>query len=122
MQRKAQGLVKLFYPELRALFEIADRQQIDLFTFRGSVAGAFGLSQFLPTSYLKFAVDGDRDGKISLFDTDDAIASTANYLAVHGWKNSDPLKKKQRVIWSYNHSKPYIDTVLGLAEVLKKRQ
>jgi len=85
----------------------------------GSGAGAFGLTQFLPSSYLRFAVDGDGDGVVSLYDADDAIASTANYLRGNGWRPGISYTDQRRVIWTYNHSDAYIDTVLRLADVLE---
>ena len=52
----------------------------------GSKAGAFGMPQFLPSSYMRFAVDGNGNGRISLHEPADAAHSAANYLAAHGWK------------------------------------
>ena len=49
---------------------------------RGSCAGALGLAQFMPSSWLQYAVDFDKDGRIGLFGSRaDAICSVANYLA-----------------------------------------
>ena len=57
-------------------------------TQSGSYAGAIGLPQFMPGSILRFAVDGDLDGKIDLRNSpEDAIASVANFLKEHGWVN-----------------------------------
>ena len=119
LEDRARSLVNLFYPELRALFEIARRERIDIVELRGSVAGAFGVPQFLPSSFLRFAVDGNGDGTISLFDPEDAITSAANYLASFGWQERSPLENKRRVIYAYNHSEPYIDTILALAKRLR---
>jgi membrane-bound lytic murein transglycosylase B len=61
-------------------------------TQSGSYAGAIGLPQFMPGSILRFAVDGDLDGKIDLRNSpEDAIASVANFLKVHGWVNGEPV-------------------------------
>ena len=58
----------------------------------GSYAGAMGGSQFMPSSYRKFAVDGNGDGKRDLWtDWDDVIASTANYFREYGWKTGEPV-------------------------------
>jgi len=114
-RERGQWLHDTFYPEVRAVFTIADRLGIDPLEIRGSGAGAFGLPQFLPTSYLSYGVDGDRNGRISLFDPDDAIASCANYLKEHGWRAGISRAERRQVIWHYNRSNPYIDTVLGLA-------
>jgi membrane-bound lytic murein transglycosylase B len=59
--------------------------------FTGSWAGAMGHTQFIPTSYLNFAVDWTGDGKKDIWNSSsDALASTANYLAKAGWRNDRP--------------------------------
>jgi membrane-bound lytic murein transglycosylase B len=59
--------------------------------FTGSWAGAMGHTQFIPTSYLSYAVDWTQDGKKDIWNSsEDALASTANYLAEKGWKNDRP--------------------------------
>jgi peptidoglycan lytic transglycosylase B len=58
----------------------------------GSYAGAMGGSQFMPSSYRKFALDGNGDGKRDLWaNWDDVIASTANYFREYGWKTGEPV-------------------------------
>ena len=55
---------------------------------KGSWAGAMGHTQFMPTSYVKFRADGDGDGAADIWKSvPDALASTANYLKLHGWKS-----------------------------------
>jgi len=113
-------LESTFYPEVRAAFQVADRLGIDPLSIRGSMAGAFGLPQFLPSKYLEFGTDGDGDGRVSLYDPDDAVASCARYLQGNGWRPGIDRAQKRRVIWSYNRSTPYIDTVLALADRLPR--
>jgi len=61
-------------------------------TQSSSFAGAIGMPQFMPTSLLKYAVDGDKDGLIDLRSSpSDAIASIANFLLVHGWVVDQPI-------------------------------
>ena len=56
-----------------------------------SWAGAFGQTQFTPTTFFKYATDGDGDGKIDLWHSaPDALASAAQLLAVAGWKTGQP--------------------------------
>lgn len=112
---RARYLESTFYPEVRATFEIADRLQIDPLSIRGSSAGAFGVPQFLPTSYLRYGTDGDGDGHVSLYDPADAVASCARYLQAHGWETGIGREQKRRVIWAYNRSTAYIDAVLAVA-------
>ncbi|NLF25667.1 MAG: lytic murein transglycosylase [Deltaproteobacteria bacterium] len=117
--KRARRLEEMFYPEIAALLEIAERNHVDPFQIKGSTAGAFGIPQFLPSSYIKFGVDADGDGKVSLFNFTDAIASCANFLKSYGWQNEASLSEKRQVIWQYNHSDAYIDTTLKVAELLK---
>lgn len=119
VQERAEYLEDTFYPEIRALFELRRKRGVDILALRGSSAGAFGMPQFLPSSYLKFGVDANRDGRISLFHDADAIWSTANYLAQFGWRDSAPDAEKRKVLWKYNHSDAYIDTALDVADRLK---
>ena len=88
---------------------------MDPFTMKGSWAGAFGIPQFMPSSYVTFAVDDNGDGKIDLYDYPDAFASIANYLRRVGWKTGDE-KKMRRAVYSYNHEKAYVNAVFSYAE------
>lgn len=117
-RERGQYLEDTFYPEVLATFQLSDRLDIDPLSLRGSGSGAFGMPQFLPRSYLSYGSDGNGDGRISLYDPDDAIFSCANYLAAHGWRDGLSHAEKRRVIWHYNRSDAYIDTVLALAERL----
>jgi len=64
-------------------------KKADPFVTMGSWAGAYGISQFMPCSYLAYAVDGNGDGIADLFSLDDAMPSIANYLRVHGWSEDE---------------------------------
>jgi membrane-bound lytic murein transglycosylase B len=112
---RARELERTFYPEVRALFTVADRMGVGVFDIRGSTAGAFGYPQFLPTSYLEDGIDADGDGRVSLYDSADAAASCARYLARHGWRPGLKHAQRRAVIWQYNHSDAYADTILTLA-------
>lgn len=114
-RERAKYLEDLFYPEVLATFTVADRKGIDPLEILGSGSGAFGYPQFLPTSFLRYGVDGNGDGAVSLYDLDDAASSAANYLAQFGWKPGISAAQKRKVIWHYNRSDAYIDAVLGLA-------
>jgi membrane-bound lytic murein transglycosylase B len=75
-----------FRGELFNALEILNRGDIDLAHLRGSWAGAMGQAQFMPSSYLQFAVDFDGDGRRDIWSTPgDVFASIANYLKGHGW-------------------------------------
>lgn len=118
VRQRARVLEEMFYPEVLATFQLATRLGLDPLGIRGSSSGAFGFPQFLPSSYLRFAVDGNGDGKVSLYDSADAVASVANYLVAHGWRRNLSRSEMERVIWAYNHSDSYIDAVLYLADRL----
>jgi len=77
----------LFTRELDAALEIADKGLATPEQLRGSWAGAMGQPQFLPSSYLAHAIDGDGDGKADIWaSAPDALASIANYLKANGWQ------------------------------------
>ncbi|OUW02276.1 MAG: lytic murein transglycosylase B [Betaproteobacteria bacterium TMED156] len=81
---------KFFLKELEHLLLLARENNIDLETLKGSFAGAMGIPQFMPSSWRKYAVDYDNDGKVNLFDSEaDAIGSIANYLSIHGWRPNE---------------------------------
>jgi membrane-bound lytic murein transglycosylase B len=119
VRARAAELEAIFYPEVRAVFTLADASGSDPLDLLGSSAGAFGYPQFLPTSYLRFGADGNGDGRIDLYDVEDAAASAARYLAGYGWHAGLAPNERRRVIWHYNRSDAYIDAVLGLARLLE---
>jgi membrane-bound lytic murein transglycosylase B len=75
----------------------------------------------MPSQISAYGVDADKDGRINLFSEQDALYSVANYLRAHGWKCGMSSKRKYRVIRAYNNSKIYANTVLGVAERLKRK-
>ncbi len=113
VERRAVKKVRWAASELAALAKIAKRGTMDVMALRGSWAGAFGMSQFLPSSYLSWAVDGNNDGVIDLYTIDDAIFSVANYLRSNGWGTD--LPQKRAAVYHYNNSQAYVDAVLTLA-------
>lgn len=77
----------LFTRELDATIEIVGKGLAPRSTLRGSWAGAMGQPQFLPSSYLAYAVDGDGDGRADIWNSEaDTLASIANYFMKKGWK------------------------------------
>jgi membrane-bound lytic murein transglycosylase B len=75
-----------FRGELMDALTIVDRKHIALEQLQGSWAGAMGQTQFMPSSYLKWAEDFDEDGDRDIWrSTPDVFASIANYLKAHGW-------------------------------------
>jgi membrane-bound lytic murein transglycosylase B len=81
---------------------------------RGSWAGAFGLGQFIPSSYLKHAVDASGDGKVDPLDLRDGACSIGNFLKNHGWDQSE--QSQREAVFHYNRSQDYVTAVLTLAK------
>ena len=82
---------KFFYKELEFALMIIDKKYIDRNKLKGSWAGAIGQTQFMPSTFINYAVDFDKDGKKDLLNNKaDALASGANYLSKIGWD----IKKK----------------------------
>ena len=80
-----------FKKEVEAFLTLQNQIGGDPLTPRGSYAGAMGLPQFMPSSWQRFAVDYDGDGKIDLWNSPtDAIGSVANYFKAFGWKTGMP--------------------------------
>ena len=80
----------LFANEFIALLKMADRG-VPRYRMKGSWAGAFGNPQFLPSMYLRLAVDGDGDGARDIWSSSaDTLASIANYFRDAGWRTGDP--------------------------------
>jgi len=76
-----------FRSELMATLKIIDRGDVPPEKLNGSWAGAFGQTQFMPSTFLRLAVDFEGDGRRDIVDSaPDALASTANYLAKSGWR------------------------------------
>jgi membrane-bound lytic murein transglycosylase B len=81
-----------FRGQLQQFLLLTREEAVDPATALGSYAGAMGSPQFVASSYRKFAVDGDGDGRRDLWSSwDDVIASVANYLRGHGWRTAEQV-------------------------------
>ncbi len=112
-EKKSQWAIN----EILALETMRNRYKVPIGDIYGSWAGAFGIPQFLPSSYIKYAIDGNNDGVVDLFNLSDAVFSVANYLKSYGW--SEKPSEQRRAIFSYNNSTAYVEAVLKLAEFAK---
>ncbi|WP_186393789.1 MULTISPECIES: lytic murein transglycosylase [unclassified Pannonibacter] len=93
---------KYFRDELIKTLQIASRGDVPPEKFIGSWAGAFGQTQFMPTTYIRLAVDFDGDGRKDLVGTTaDALASTANFLKDAGWQQGRPWGYEVRLPKDY---------------------
>ena len=77
-----------FLNELNKALLILDKNHVSIERFKGSWAGAFGQTQFMPSTFTRYAVDFDNNKKIDLFSKIDALGSAANYLAEEGWNKN----------------------------------
>jgi lytic murein transglycosylase len=111
-----------FTQELIAALKIIDRGDLSPSEMRGAWAGELGQTQFLPSSYLKFAVDYDGNGRRDLIrSAPDVLASTANYLKGYGWRKGQPWSQGSanfQVLLEWNKSQVYSETVAYFANQL----
>jgi membrane-bound lytic murein transglycosylase B len=115
MRERTKRKAKWAADEIRALASIYKKGQLNLHTLRGSYAGAFGLSQFLPSSYRDYARSAKDQGNPNLMKPGDAIISVAHYLSRHGWKNQKS-NRKVKALMSYNNSRDYADSILEISK------
>jgi membrane-bound lytic murein transglycosylase B len=106
------------YHELKCFLNIIRHEKLDPLEVYGSYAGALGMAQFIPSSYLSYALHQE-SFEHWLLSKEAAIFSVANYLKSHGWRKSLPIEKKKQILWYYNRSKPYGETILQLAQKIK---
>ena len=87
-----------FRGELYNALTMVQRKDIEARTMTGSWAGAMGQTQFMPSSYLKYAVDFDKDGRRDIWTSvPDALASIANYLKGYGWQERETWGREVKV-------------------------
>jgi lytic murein transglycosylase len=113
-----------FRTELIDALRIVERGDLAPFEMRGAWAGEIGQTQFMPSSYLKYAVDFDGNGRRDLLhSTPDVLASTANYLASHGWERGKSWELGSTnfgVIQQWNKSAIYARTIAYFADQLAR--
>lgn len=119
LRRRTAQKAAWAYKELKALLVYAKAAGTDPAGIPGSVYGAIGLCQFMPSNAVRYGEDFDGDGRVDLFDPGDAILSTARFLAVNGWRANLPREKQLAVLYRYNQSHRYTRTVMAVAERLR---
>ncbi len=114
-----------FTNELTNALRIVDKRDKSLTEMRGGWAGEIGPMQFLPSSYVKFAVDFDGDGRRDLFrSVPDMLASTANFLKSYGWIAGQPYgpgTTNHEVLRNWNKADVYVKTIALMAERMAGR-
>jgi lytic murein transglycosylase len=115
---------EMFRGELMDALRIVERGDLTPSEMRGAWAGEIGQTQFMPSSYIKYAVDFDGNGRRDLLrSAPDVLASTANYLASYGWqrgKDWEPGSANFAVIQQWNKSEVYSKTVGYFASQLAR--
>jgi membrane-bound lytic murein transglycosylase B len=110
---------KYAYEQMVAAFKILKSGIVTPDNFDGSWAAAMGHTQFIPSSYISYAVDWTGDGKKDIWNTyQDALASTANYLKGYGWKRGqgwEPDEPNFPVIKEWNKANVYSRTIAHFA-------
>ena len=113
----------MFQAQLTDALRIVDRGDLTPAEMRGDWAGDFGQTQFLPSSYYKYAVDFDGDGRRDLVHSvPDVLASTANYLKEHGWQRGQRWNEGEpnfEAIRGWNKAMVYAKTIAAFAERLE---
>jgi len=108
-----------FRQELFYVLRLLDSGKLAKSQLFGSWAGAMGNVQFMPSTFINFAVDGDRDGKIDLWESRaDSLASAANYLHKSGWTPRQKWGRKVRIPQNIDREKIGV----GFSDSLKEWQ
>lgn len=115
----------MFHDELLDALRLVQRGDLSPSSMRGAWAGELGQTQFMPSSYLKFAVDFDGNGRRDLIhDVPDVLASTANYLKGYGWQPGagwEPGEPNFAVIKQWNKADVYARTIALFATKLAQQ-
>lgn len=119
LQSKLTDKSNWAYKELRALLDFCRINNLDPLLMPGSVYGAIGICQFMPSNLSSYGEDGDGDGVINLFSEADAVFSAARYLHKHGWKKNLSVSARRDVLKRYNNLNIYANTILALAESVR---
>ena len=116
---------ELFQGELLAALKIIQRGDLPLREMIGAYAGEIGQTQFLPSSYIKYGVDFDGDGRVDLrHSVADVLASTANLLHTNGFKMGAPYDEGSAnfdAMREWNHATIYRKTIAYFADQLVGR-
>ena len=118
-EKKATARSKWAYEELKAFLKYTAREGLDPASIPGSFAGAVGVAQFMPTNILAYGKDGNNDERVDMLNHADSMASIANFLKSHGWRPGQSRKKAEKIIYNYNHSSYYVNTILNISSRLK---
>ena len=106
-----------FTTEFLTALRVMDREALQPGQMRGSWAGAMGHTQFMPSNYIRYAIDGDGDGRVDLWGSEkDALASGANFLSHLGWQRDQRWGREVRLPAGFDY------TLTGTANPRSLRQ
>jgi len=108
LYQRAAAAYGLDWRILAAVHSMESGQSVE--TYATSSAGATGPMQFLPSTFNTYAIDGDSDGQLNIYDIDDAVFTAAHLLAA-----ANGVLDPRQALYSYNHSWAYVDQVLAIA-------
>jgi lytic murein transglycosylase len=112
-----------FTNELMAALQIVQRGDLSPAAMKGGWAGELGQTQFMPSSYVKYGIDGDGNGRVDLIHSStDALASTANYLKGYGWQAGAPWGEGTanfQVLHKWNKADVYCRTIVWFAQQIQ---
>ena len=112
---------KFFKNELYYALKIVEEQQLPPEKMQSSWAGAMGNFQFMPTTYDKYAVDFNGNGKIDIWEEfEDAAASAANYLSAIGWEKEIPWGWEVELPWNFDYAQSGRNKAKPLHEWIKQ--
>ncbi|WP_252738860.1 lytic murein transglycosylase [Colwellia sp. D2M02] len=107
---------EFFTQELLNLFTLIETEQVTTEQLKGSWAGAMGHMQFMPSALLKYAVDGDSDGKVDVWQSEvDAITTAANYLNQIGWQSKERWGREVKLPDNFAFEKVAFDQYYSLS-------
>ena len=96
---------KYFTGELLVALSLLDEHSLDPESMKGSWAGAMGHTQFMPSNYARYALDGDQDGRVDLWNSErDALRSAANFLNSLGWQPAERWGREVLLPSSFNYA------------------
>tara|TARA_R110002167_G_scaffold57869_1_gene164293 strand:- start:8852 stop:10135 length:1284 start_codon:yes stop_codon:yes gene_type:complete len=106
---------EFFTLELLNLFTLIESKKVSVEQLQGSWAGAMGHMQFMPTAFLKYAVDGDNDGKVDIWQSEvDALTTAANYLHNIGWQSKERWGREVKLPDNFAFEKVAFDQYYSL--------
>ena len=121
MKERSISKAKWAEEQLIALAQIRKKKHLDLVSLRGSYAGAFGLPQFIPSSYRDYAEALVPGATPNITKPNDAIMSVANYLQKNGWQ-IDNQEAQVAALMKYNNSRDYANGILNISEKVSKKK